>query len=87
MWHNPASLVRLNNIGPKCAWVVGGGDRNPWVQVNLSFITMVTGVATQGRCDTKLSQWVTSYIVSHSLDSDYWQFYKDSQFDSEKVSL
>lgn len=55
------------------AWVARGRNTNQWLQVELDRPAKVTGVATQGRHDGH--QWVTSYIVSYSLDGKSFKAY------------
>jgi len=43
----------------------------------------VTGLMTQGRADGQ--EWVTSYLVSYSLDSINWYYIVD-QYDNKLVS-
>jgi len=35
----------------------------------------VTGFLTQGRCDGE--EWVTAFMVSHSVDGFHWQYVTD----------
>ena len=35
----------------------------------------VTGFLTQGRCDGE--EWVTAFMVSHSVDGFHWQYVAD----------
>ena len=42
----------------------------------------VTGVMTQGRGDGK--EWVTSFMVSHSLDAFNWAYVSDL-YDKQRV--
>ena len=56
---------------------------NQWIQVDLGFLTMVTGVATQGCCDVRYPQWVRSYMISYSTDAQYWKFCEE--FGDENV--
>ena len=69
--------ARLNVHLEGCAWSPKDGDKQTaWIQVDLSDVMSVTGVATQGRCVHP--QWVTSYTVSYSIDGQNWEFYKES---------
>jgi hypothetical protein len=75
-------FARLNTVRQACAWCAREMN-NQWIQVDLGFITAVTGVATQGRCDPRHPQWTTSYMVSYSTDAHYWKFCEE--FGNEKV--
>lgn len=44
----------------------------------------VTGLMTQGRGDG--TEWVVSYLLSHSLDAFHWQYVYD-QYSNQRVSL
>ena len=38
--------------------------------------TLINGIVTKGRGDKK--NWVTSYTVSYSNDTNIWYYYKDA---------
>ena len=40
-----------------------------------AFILQITGVMTQGRGDGE--EWVTSFMVSYSMDAFHWQYVTD----------
>ena len=73
--------ARLNGAG--CAWTKHDLDDSPWIQADLGDIIRVTGVATQGRCNSR--QWVVTYTVSYSSDGQEWKFYEESA--TEKVCI
>ena len=52
------------------AWCAGTSDINQWLQVNFIEPRLVTAVETQGRGD--YDQWVTRYVVKHSVDGINW---------------
>jgi len=41
----------------------------------LSVVVKVTGVLTQGRGDGQ--EWVTSFMISHSMDAFHWKYITD----------
>ena len=45
----------------------------------------MTRVGTQGRQEA--AQWVTEYKISYSLDGGFYHFFKQSGYDTERVSL
>ena len=45
--------------------------------------TLVNGIVTKGRGDRK--NWVTSYSVSYSNDTNLWFYYKDANLLDAKV--
>jgi len=52
--------------------------------VDLGDITIVTKIGTQGRAE--VYEWVTEYKVSYSYDGGYFEFYKNGQYGSDRVS-
>ena len=75
---------RLNINRGLCAWTpTAEGKDTSWIRVDLGDTMSVTGVATQGRCNS--DKWVTSYTLSYSTDDGDWELYKES--DSTKVCL
>ena len=56
------------------AWTAGTNDVNPWLEVFLGDrLTVVTGVATQGRPD--IDYWVTRYMLMFSDKGETFQYY------------
>ncbi|XP_033107775.1 uncharacterized protein LOC117109513 isoform X2 [Anneissia japonica] len=55
------------------AWAAKTSDHNQWIQVDLGKIRQVSGVVTQGRNGYTPGQWVQSYKVSYSIDSNNWE--------------
>ena len=58
-------------------------SENQWFQMDLGPPTLVNGIVTKGRGDKK--NWVTSYSVSYSNDTQIWFYYKDSNILDAKV--
>ena len=54
-----------------------------WLQLDLGPATQVHGVVTKGRGDKK--NWVTSYSLSYSNDTELWFYYKDDGLTDAKV--
>ncbi len=48
-----------------------------------ALVTQITGVLTQGRNDGQ--EWVTSFMVSHSMDAYQWLYITDL-YGNQKVS-
>lgn len=66
--HGPAR-ARLDTVktGSKTgSWSAKSNDKGQWIQVDLSKVSKITGIVTQGRQD--YNQWVTKYDVQHSYD-------------------
>ena len=45
-----------------------------FLQVNLSHITNITAIATQGH--SQHDQWTTPYLLYSSCDGEYWKLYE-----------
>ena len=54
-----------------------------WLELDLGPPTLVTGILTRGRGDKK--NWVTSYTLSYSNDTNIWFYYKDANHLEAKV--
>ncbi|XP_046567293.1 lactadherin-like isoform X1 [Haliotis rubra] len=66
------------NIFSKKAWCAKQQNDKQWIQLDVGPPTLVTGVITKGRGDTKRSHWVERFKVSYSNDTTVWYFYKDA---------
>lgn len=61
---------------PRCAWLSKFQDTNQWLQIDLKEIKSVSGILTQGRCDS--DEWVTKYSVQYRTNEKLnWIYYKD----------
>ncbi|XP_059384802.1 retinoschisin-like [Carassius carassius] len=70
------SKARLNNQGFGCAWLSKFQDTNQWLQIDLKEVKVVSGILTQGRCDS--DEWVTKYTVQYRTNEKLnWIYYKD----------
>lgn len=76
-----ASLARLNNrafpgvhYGAWCAL----NNTGQWLQIDLGYLHVVTGVATQGRNSSLHHMWVKTYVLSFSKDGKTWEVYKEN---------
>ncbi|KAL8624788.1 hypothetical protein ACOMHN_002481 [Nucella lapillus] len=49
-----------------------------WLQVDVGPPTLVTGVVTKGRGDTRRKHWVERFKIAYSNDTRVWYFYKDA---------
>ncbi|XP_022805050.1 uncharacterized protein LOC111342257 [Stylophora pistillata] len=67
------------------AWSTRVVDPRQWLQVDLLSLTIVTGVATQGRNAPRIQQWVTKYRFQYSNDGVNFHFYKEKGDNSFKV--
>ncbi|XP_046862238.1 lactadherin-like [Xenia sp. Carnegie-2017] len=73
-----APFARLRNTKSlKCSWAPTGSNRmNSWHQVNFGKNTIITGVATQGSCQS--NEWAKTYSISYSNDGKNWSSYKEN---------
>ena len=68
----------------KGAWAAATSDSNQWLQVDLGGnVSIVTGVATQGRQDAP--QWVEKYKLKYSDDAANFQPYIEQGQTTTKV--
>jgi len=83
-----ATNARLNHRpgnGKTSAWsTLYHQEQGQRIQVDLGDIAKVTKIATQGWAE--LNEWVTEYKVSYSYDGGYFEFYKNGQYGSDRVS-
>ena len=63
---------RLHDTTSPGSWTADPKDVAPWLQVDFHYKMLITGVATQGRHISFVSQWMTSYTVSYSRDGKYF---------------
>ncbi|XP_052425764.1 retinoschisin 1a [Carassius gibelio] len=70
------SKARLNNQGFGCAWLSKFQDTNQWLQIDLKEVKVVSGILTQGRCDS--DEWITKYTMQYRTNEKLnWIYYKD----------
>ena len=87
-WQLAASSALSRADDPQCAvkfarlhqqdgraWCAAKRAVNEWVLVDLGVASEVSGIVTQGRGD--VSEWVTHFMVSYSLDAYKWEFARD----------
>lgn len=60
---------------------------NQWLQIDVGPPTLITGVLTKGRGDSKKKHWVTRFKISYSNDTQRWYEYKDAHSVDPRVSL
>ena len=60
---------------------------NQWLQFDIGPPTLVTGLVSKGRPDSRKKQWVTKYRISYSNDSQVWYYYKDAPHLEAKVTV
>ena len=77
---------RLNNDSLASCWESATNDKYQWLQVQFSeYYVNVTRVATQG-CGSQ-EEWVTSYKLQYSDDGVHFQYYMETEQNTEKVSI
>ncbi|XP_056590672.1 retinoschisin 1a [Triplophysa dalaica] len=71
-----ANKARLNSQGFGCAWLSKFQDTNQWIQIDLKEVKVVSGILTQGRCDS--DEWMTKYTVQYRTNEKLnWVYFKD----------
>ncbi|XP_050409625.1 lactadherin isoform X1 [Patella vulgata] len=66
------------NIFSTKGWCPKKQDTNQWMQIDVGPPTLITGVISKGRGDTKRKHWVERFKISYSNDTQVWYFYKDA---------
>ena len=84
------SNARLNRAGDSTtsfsSWSSAFRDAYQWIQVDLGFVMMVSGIVLQGRVE--YVQYVTKYKVRYISDDDSsWRWVKDSSGQDDMVRL
>ncbi|EDO38806.1 predicted protein, partial [Nematostella vectensis] len=65
--------ARLNRTS--YAWLANSNyNGDQWLQIDLSSVTIVTSVSTQGRGNNN-DQWVKNYTLSYSYSEEHWTTY------------
>jgi len=64
-------------------WCPKRSNDHQWLQMDLGPATLVNGIVTRGRGDKK--NWVTSYSLSYSNDTQIWFYYKDANHLEAKI--
>ena len=87
MHHTPrlngsADLTAYPDYVTPCMYIPCCLDKQ-WLELDLGPPTLVTGILTRGRGDKK--NWVTSYTLSYSNDTNIWFYYKDANHLEAKV--
>ncbi|CAM9555264.1 unnamed protein product [Lampetra fluviatilis] len=71
--------ARLNN--PIHAWTPAADSNKEWIQADLGYLKILSGIATQGAIskDSKKSYYVTSYKMEVSSNGDDWMMLKEGR--------
>lgn len=75
---------RLNETRQNGAWCPESKSNSEYLQVDMGTVYDVCAVATQGRAEDSVSEWVTGYTLRFSLDGTIWNSYHENNV--EKVS-
>ena len=75
---------RLNETRQNGAWCPKSTSNSEYLQVDMGIVYDVCAVATQGRAEDSVSEWVTGYTLRFSLDGIIWNSYYENNV--EKVS-
>ncbi|XP_048583948.1 uncharacterized protein LOC125563127 [Nematostella vectensis] len=71
-WYYLPFNARLNRTPVHSVWLANS-NYNQWLQIDLSSVTIVTSVSTQGRDNN--DQWVKNYTLSYSYSEEHWTTY------------
>ncbi|XP_022783116.1 uncharacterized protein LOC111323926 isoform X3 [Stylophora pistillata] len=83
---NAAEYSRPNVDYGHGSWSALQLDQKQWLQVDLiTYCTQVTGVATLGRASDRFNQWVKSYHLQYSNETDTFENYKVSSPNSTEI--
>jgi len=82
-WNSNYAWARAR-LNQKSFWAAKRNDANQWIQVDLSKIMTVKGVATQGR-DASFLQCVSKYKLQYSNDGQTFTDYKEEGETDAKV--
>ena len=72
---------RLNfqgQAGRSAAWAAKSNDDQQWLQVDLQYQVVLTGISSQGRTNCTCNQWVESYTVSYRNNGTYFIDFKQN---------
>lgn len=75
---------RLNETRQNGAWCPETASNSEYLQVDMGTVYDVCAVATQGRAEDSVYEWVTGYTLRFSLDGTIWNSYHENNV--EKVS-
>ena len=69
-------MARLG-CGTDCAWYAlpTSHDQQPWLQVDLGNVTLVSAIATQGK---RFANYIKTYAVKFSNDGVSWEDYEEN---------
>lgn len=73
------------NILSHKGWCARKKKGDQWLQIDIGPPTLVTGVITKGRGDSRKSHWVKRFMVTYSNDSVTWYNYKDAHHLDPKI--
>ncbi|KAK3101914.1 hypothetical protein FSP39_007317 [Pinctada imbricata] len=66
------------NILSQKGWCAKKNNDQQWLQVDVGPPTLITGIITKGRGDSRKKHWVTRFKISYSNDTQVWYQYKDA---------
>ena len=85
--HDNDKQPRKGRLNKQGAWSAAGSSKtNQWLQIDLlSYYTIVSRVATQGRGGHQ--HWVTGYHLKYSNDGVTFHYYRERGQSTNKVRL
>ena len=75
----------MGRLNKATSYIAATNNKGQWVQVDFGQgkVAKVTKIGTQGRYH--VSQWVTKYMISYSIDGGYFQFQLLKHYDEPRV--
>ncbi|XP_020620347.1 lactadherin-like [Orbicella faveolata] len=72
--NSPSYAASQGRLNKPTSYIAAANNKGQWVEVDFGHgkVAKVTKIGTQGRYH--VSQWVTEYMVSYSIDGGYFQF-------------
>lgn len=83
--NSPTYAASQGRLNKPTSYIAGANNKGQWVQVDFGpgKVAKVTKIGTQGRYH--VSQWVTEYMVSYSIDGGYFQFQVHKHYNVSRV--
>ena len=71
-------LIFQGQDGRNAAWSALRNNDEQWLQVDLQYQVVLTGISSQGKTNCECKQWVKSYTVSCSNNGTYFNDFKQN---------
>lgn len=83
--NSPSYAASQGRLNKPTSYIAAANNKGQWVEVDFGHgkVAKVTKIGTQGRYH--VSQWVTEYMVSYSIDGGYFQFQLLKHYNEPRV--